>query len=86
MKILPYNAESHLNTILLFTNTDAFIQADIQKCLNENPDCTWVVEKEDQLIAVGVYSGRRQKTSYTLFVDPAHRRQGVGSLLLMEIA
>lgn len=82
MQILPYNTESHLNSILHFCNSDAFVQADMHKCLKEHPDCAWVVEKEGRLIAVAVYSGRRKKTSYTLFVDLAHRRQGVGSQLL----
>ena len=62
--------------------SDSFVMKDILGCLDEFPQCGWLVKEDDHILAVGVYTGIGTKTSMTLYVDPEKRRTGIGTLLL----
>ena len=64
---------------------DDFVRRDMEECLSAFPECAIVARSGESIAAVGVYTGVSEKTSFTFYVHPAYRRQGIGSLLLRTL-
>lgn len=64
---------------------DEFVRGDILGCLSEFPECAMMVRSDIGILAIGVYTGISEKTSFTMYVHPDHRNQGVGSFLLTSL-
>lgn len=66
-------------------NNDSFVQKDILSVIDMYPNHTLVVFDNDELIAIGAFTGIDDITSITLYVKEEKRGQGIGTSLLSAL-
>jgi GNAT superfamily N-acetyltransferase len=64
---------------------DEFVKKDVMSCLEEFPECAMMVKSDKEILAIGVYTGISKRTSFTLYVNPSRRNEGIGSILLTSL-
>lgn len=80
-------SKAYQSVIEALITDDLYIRTNLINCLDEWPECGLVIERDCEIIAVGVFTGvyPDKKTSMTLYVKPSERRQGIGTLLLQSL-
>jgi len=64
---------------------DEFVKKDVLSCLDDFPECAMVVTSGNDIVSIGVYTGISKRTSFTLYVHPSRRNEGIGSFLLTSL-
>lgn len=81
MKIRDYNRDLK-EKVLNMNWEDDFVRKDVLGCLEEWPQFGIIIEEDEKVLAVGVFTGALKETSFTLYVEPANRGKGLGRNLL----
>ena len=84
LKLEKYH-ESYRSSIEDLLREDEFVKKDIMSCLDEFPECAMMVQSGSDIVAIGVYTGISKRTSFTLYVIPIRRNEGIGSFLLTSL-
>lgn len=82
MKFLSYTKE--YDPIINEMIDNDFVRNDIQECLYSFEQSATLVQLEDRIVGISVFSGTGSERSFTLYVDPNYRNRGIGTALLME--
>lgn len=64
---------------------NSFVREDILGCLDRWPQYGKIVEGENEILAVGVFTGVSKKTSMTLYVKQSIRQKGIGNMLIKSL-
>ncbi len=83
-KLKKYN-EIYKPVILDLLTDDDFVMKDVMSCIDEFPECAMMVTSDNDIVAIGVYTGVSKRTSFTLYVNPSRRNEGIGSFLLTSL-
>lgn len=62
-----------------------FVREDILGCLDRWPQYGQIVEGENEILGVGVFTGASKKTSMSLYVKQSIREKGIGSMLIKSL-
>lgn len=77
--------EIYRSEVVDLLREDEFIKKDVMSCLEEFPECAMMVKSDKDILAIGVYTGISKRTSFTLYVNPSRRNEGIGSILLTSL-
>lgn len=86
---MDINIEQYKNEYKLAINEliidDSFVMQDITTGLEKSPQYGVIVKDESEIIGVGIFTGVNKRSSMTLYVKPARRREGIGTMLLKAL-
>jgi len=82
--IKEYNNE-YKGVISALISDNSYVRDDIIGNLDRCPVCGIIIEDGESVVAVGVFTGVRKKTSMTLYVKPSKRKAGIGTMLLKAL-
>lgn len=83
-KIEKYQ-EKYRSEIEKMLTEDDFVKEDILLCLKDFPECAVMAVTENDLAAIGIYTGKDKMTSMTFYVSPDRRQEGIGSFILTSL-
>lgn len=83
MKIIPYTSD-RLQEIQNMIE-DPYVIENISDRLEEFSDCAMLAAVENTIIGVAVYTGKEKIVSFSLYIAPSQRRQGIGTKLLKAL-
>lgn len=84
MRVIEYN-NKYREKVLNMNWEDDFVKKDVLGCLEVWPDCGIIIEENEKVLAVGVFTGISKETSFTLYVDPENRGMGIGKNILENL-